>query len=283
MRRQGLAVIQGDADTDLSDYPDDAFDYVILSQTLQATRQPRVVLEHMLRIGRHAIVSFPNFGHWRIRLQVLFGGHMPQTDNLPYAWWDSPNIHFCTIKDFRELCEVAGAKMEKGGGAQRLGRAAALQCAVVVLESVRRAGGVPAEPQGLADRSRNASSVAQIEKRPQDGLRRLGSIRLTQPGDGGYRGDGDRPARLDSIGMEPRHRFNGRLTASCINGFSAYASARLLSAQAVADRDLARRDDFAVDAAIGVAEGLHQRVAGSPGRGCRCRDRPRSRRSARCA
>jgi methionine biosynthesis protein MetW len=110
---KGLAVIQGDADTDLSDYPNDAFDYVILSQTLQATRQPRVVLEHMLRIGRNAIVSFPNFGHWRIRLQILFGGQMPRTDNLPYAWWESPNIHFCTIKDFRELCEVIGAKMEK--------------------------------------------------------------------------------------------------------------------------------------------------------------------------
>ena len=110
---KGLAVIQGDADTDLSDYPNDAFDYVILSQTLQATRQPRAVLEHMLRIGRHAIVSFPNFGHWRIRLQILFGGHMPQTDNLPYAWYESPNIHFCTIKDFRALCHVAGAKMEK--------------------------------------------------------------------------------------------------------------------------------------------------------------------------
>jgi len=110
---KGLAVIQGDADTDLVDYPDDAFDYVILSQTLQATRQPRVVLEHMLRIGRHAIVSFPNFGHWRIRLQVGLGGHMPQTDNLPYAWWDSPNIHFCTIKDFRQLCFAVGARMDK--------------------------------------------------------------------------------------------------------------------------------------------------------------------------
>jgi methionine biosynthesis protein MetW len=110
---KGLAVIQGDADTDLADYPDDAFDYVILSQTLQATRQPRVVLEHMLRIGRRAIVSFPNFGHWRIRMQVLFRGRMPRTDNLPYVWYDSPNIHFCTIKDFRELCAAAGAEMEK--------------------------------------------------------------------------------------------------------------------------------------------------------------------------
>ena len=110
---KGLAVIQGDADTDLSDYPDDAFDYVILSQTLQATWQPRQVMEHMLRIGRRAIVSFPNFGHWRIRLQLLLNGAMPVTDNLPDSWYDSPNIHFCTIKDFREMCEVAGVKMEK--------------------------------------------------------------------------------------------------------------------------------------------------------------------------
>ena len=110
---KGLAVIQGDADTDLADYPDDGFYYVILSHTLQATRQPRQDMEHMLRIGRHAIVSFPNFGHWRIRLQILFGGHMPQTDNLPYAWYESPNIHFCTIKDFRQLCNVVGAKMGK--------------------------------------------------------------------------------------------------------------------------------------------------------------------------
>ena len=110
---KGLAVVQGDADTDLADYPRDGFDYVILSQTLQATRRPRVVLEHMLRIGRHAVVSFPNFGHWKIRLQVGLGGHMPATDNLPYAWWDTPNIHFCTIKDFRALCDASGAKIEK--------------------------------------------------------------------------------------------------------------------------------------------------------------------------
>jgi methionine biosynthesis protein MetW len=120
---KGLAVIQGDADTDLADYPDDAFDYVVLSQTLQATRQPRIVLEHMLRIGRHGIVSFPNFGHWRIRLQILLGGRMPRTDNLPYAWWDSPNIHFCTIKDFRQLCHVVGARMEKAVALDAWGRA----------------------------------------------------------------------------------------------------------------------------------------------------------------
>jgi len=120
---KGLAVIQGDADTDLADYPDDAFDYVILSQTLQATRQPRVVLEHMLRIGRHAIVSFPNFGHWKIRLQVGVGGQMPHTDNLPYSWWDTPNIHFCTIKDFRQLCGVAVARIERAVALYVWGRA----------------------------------------------------------------------------------------------------------------------------------------------------------------
>jgi len=120
---KGLAVIQGDADTDLADYPDDAFDYVILSQTLQATRQPRVVLEHMLRIGRHGIVSFPNFGHWKIRLKLLFGGRMPTTDNLPYPWYESPNIHFCTIKDFQQLCLVTGTKMEKAVALDAWGRA----------------------------------------------------------------------------------------------------------------------------------------------------------------
>jgi methionine biosynthesis protein MetW len=119
---KGLAVIQGDADTDLADYPNDAFDYVILSQTLQATRHPRAVLEHMLRIGRRAIVSFPNFGHWRIRLLLTFGGRMPRTDNLPDTWYDTPNIHFCTIKDFRDLCGVAGVKMERALALDAWGR-----------------------------------------------------------------------------------------------------------------------------------------------------------------
>jgi methionine biosynthesis protein MetW len=119
---KGLAVIQGDADTDLIDYPDDAFDYVILSQTLQATRQPRFVLEQMLRIGRHAVVSFPNFGHWRLRLQLLLRGRMPSTENLPYSWYDTPNIHFCTIKDFRELCRVVGARMERAVAVNAWGR-----------------------------------------------------------------------------------------------------------------------------------------------------------------
>src|SRR5882757_2303599 len=119
---KGLAVVQGDADADLVNYPDDAFDYVILSQTLQATRQPKVVLENLLRIGRRAIVSFPNFGFWRMRLQLLVGGHMPRTDNLPATWYDTPNIHFCTIKDFVQLCDEINVKMERAVALDMYGR-----------------------------------------------------------------------------------------------------------------------------------------------------------------
>jgi methionine biosynthesis protein MetW len=109
----GLAVIQGDADTDLAFYPDDSFDVVILSQTIQATRAPRAVLEHMLRIGKRAIVSFPNFGHWRLRTQLLLRGRMPTSENLPYRWYDTPNIHFCTIRDFVDLVREVDAIMER--------------------------------------------------------------------------------------------------------------------------------------------------------------------------
>jgi len=110
---QGLSVIQGDADADLAYYPDLAFDYAILSQTIQATYNPRHVLEQLLRIGKHAVVSFPNFGHWRVRTQLMFGGHMPRTNNLPERWYDTPNIHLCTIKDFLGLCEDMGVKVER--------------------------------------------------------------------------------------------------------------------------------------------------------------------------
>jgi methionine biosynthesis protein MetW len=119
---KGLSVIQGDADADLVDYPDDAFDYVILSQTLQATRQPRVVLEHMLRIGRRAIVSVPNFGHWRIRAQVAFLGRMPVTKSLSHSWYDTPNIHFCTIADFVALAREVGATIDKSVALDLTGR-----------------------------------------------------------------------------------------------------------------------------------------------------------------
>jgi len=109
----GLSVIQGDADTDLGDYPDDAFDYVILSQTLQATREPREVLKQMLRVGKRAIVSFPNFAHWQVRLRLVFGGRMPETASLPYKWYDTPNIHLCSIDDFRALCRSMGVRIER--------------------------------------------------------------------------------------------------------------------------------------------------------------------------
>jgi methionine biosynthesis protein MetW len=119
---QGLSVIQGDADTDLVHYPDLAFDFAILSQTLQATYSPRHVLEQLLRIGKRAVVSFPNFGHWRVRGQLLFGGQMPLTDNLPDHWYDTPNIHLCTIKDFRGLCKDVGARVERAVALNAYGR-----------------------------------------------------------------------------------------------------------------------------------------------------------------
>lgn len=110
---RGLSVIQGDADRDLANYPDQAFDYAILSLTIQATRHPRPVLENLLRIGRRAIVSFPNFGHWQIRTGLLFGGRMPVTNNLPDNWYESPNAHLCTIRDFADLCAIVNADVER--------------------------------------------------------------------------------------------------------------------------------------------------------------------------
>ena len=110
---RGLSVVQGDADTDLADYPSQVFDVVILSQTIQATRSPRDVLAQLLRIGRHIIVSFPNFGYWRIRLSLLIDGRMPQTPALGYCWYETPNIHLCTIADFLALARACGATVEQ--------------------------------------------------------------------------------------------------------------------------------------------------------------------------
>lgn len=110
---RGLSVIQGDADRDLPDYPDKAFDYAILSLTIQATRFPKAVLENLLRIGRHAIVSFPNFGHWRIRTQFMMTGRMPVTPNLPETWYNSVDAHLCTIKDFVDLVKLVDAEVEE--------------------------------------------------------------------------------------------------------------------------------------------------------------------------
>ena len=123
---RGLSVIQGDADSDLDAFPGDAFDVVVLSRTLQATRQPRHVLEALLRIGKRAIVSFPNFGFWRIRLGLLFRGQMPKSELLHNHWYDTPNIHLCTIRDFVTLCDELGARVERSLTLDRHGRPFAL-------------------------------------------------------------------------------------------------------------------------------------------------------------
>jgi len=109
---RGLSVIQGDADIDLAEYPDASFDYAILSQTLQTAHRPDVVLDHLLRIGRRAFVSFPNFAHWRVRLSLLWGGRMPVTRLLPEQWFDTPNIHHVTIDDFRAFVKVRDIAVE---------------------------------------------------------------------------------------------------------------------------------------------------------------------------
>ncbi|MFT8419298.1 MAG: methionine biosynthesis protein MetW [Acetobacter sp.] len=109
----GLPVVHGDADHDLAYYPDHSFDYVVLQRTLQAVERPREVLRQMLRIGRYAIVSFPNFGHWQLRLRLLLGGCMPMTAVWHTPWYETPNIHPCTIRDFLELCRKDGYIVEK--------------------------------------------------------------------------------------------------------------------------------------------------------------------------
>ncbi|MEN3748664.1 methionine biosynthesis protein MetW [Sphingomonas sp. HF-S3] len=109
---RGLSVIQGDADTDLADYPDASFDYAILSQTLQTTRRPDWVLDQLLRIGQRAVVSFPNFAHWRVRASLLWGGRMPVTRLLPLEWYATPNIHHVTIDDFRAFVKSRGIVVE---------------------------------------------------------------------------------------------------------------------------------------------------------------------------
>ena len=117
----GLSVIQGDAETDLKDYPNQAFDYVVLSQTLQAMAAPKEVLADMLRIGERAIVSFPNFAYWRLRWQILTRGRMPVSRTIAFQWYDTPNIHFCTIKDFVILCEEMGITIERSIALDRNG------------------------------------------------------------------------------------------------------------------------------------------------------------------
>lgn len=110
---RGVTVYQGDLESSLKEYPDGAFDYVVLSQTLQELRQPLVVLKEILRIARFVVVAFPNFGHWRVRLSHLFSGRAPRTDLFPYGWHDSPNVHFLTIQDFEETVSEERWVVEK--------------------------------------------------------------------------------------------------------------------------------------------------------------------------
>ena len=110
---RGLSVVQGDADRDLADYPDKAFDYAILSQTLQTAARPDRMLDELLRVGRQAFVSFPNFAHWRMRAALALGGRMPVTRHLPVSWYETQNIHHVTVSDFRDLIAAMGVKCER--------------------------------------------------------------------------------------------------------------------------------------------------------------------------
>jgi len=129
---QGLSVIQGDADRDLVDYPDRSFDYAILSETIQAVQSPRHVIEQLLRIADRAIVSFPNFGHWYVRMDLLLNGRMPVTDNMPNEWYETPNIHLCTIRDFEDLCVHVDARVEEVVALNSKGRRLAIKLPIAV-------------------------------------------------------------------------------------------------------------------------------------------------------
>ena len=111
--QKGLAVVQGNLDEGLAQYGDESFDWVVLNQTLQVTHRPALVLREMLRVGKTAIVSFPNFGHWRVRGQLLATGRMPISRTLPFPWYSTPNIHLLTIRDFRRLCKQVGGRIIK--------------------------------------------------------------------------------------------------------------------------------------------------------------------------
>ncbi len=108
---KGLSVIQGDMNIEIDDYPDGFFDYVVLSQTIQQTYNPIEILQKIMRIGKRVVVTFPNFSHWHVRMQFLFSGHAPKTKQLPYAWYDTPNIRVLSINDFKQLSHEAGFKI----------------------------------------------------------------------------------------------------------------------------------------------------------------------------
>ena len=110
---KGLTVIEGNAELDLKQYPNDSFDYVVLGQTLQAFVNPEIVIKELLRVGKKAIITIPNFGHWKVRLNLLIKGTMPITESLPNDWYNTPNIHMCTIKDFVKFSKIINFKIFK--------------------------------------------------------------------------------------------------------------------------------------------------------------------------
>jgi len=145
---RGLAVMQGDADRDLDYFPAGSFDYVILSQTLQAVLRPRHVLGELLRIGDKAIVSLPNFGHWRVRLDLVTKGRMPVTGALPDPWWATPNIHLCTMGDFTALCDDLDLAIEA--------------CAALTAGRPAR----PTNPKGRLENWRAEAAIFVLSRRP---------------------------------------------------------------------------------------------------------------------
>jgi methionine biosynthesis protein MetW len=146
---KGLAVVQGDGDRDLDHFPTRAFDYAILSKTLQQMRQPRHVLSELLRIAEQAIISVPNFGHWRMRVSLMTRGRMPETRALPDPWWDTPNIHLCTLRDFTDLCRELDLRVDA--------------CAAL-------SGGKPArqiQPDGLLENWRSETALFLLSRRAE--------------------------------------------------------------------------------------------------------------------
>ena len=189
---RGLSVIQGDADTDLRDYPDDAFDYVILSQTIQATRNPREVLMQMKRIGRRAVVSLPNFGNWRIRLQLLWTGRMPVTRSLDQKWYDTPNIHLCTVRDFVSLCDELGFHIDvRAHAAEHIGQSVGR---VRIVHIYRRAVG---KYGGEFEAPRDGRQAGDAGNRALD--RHAGTDRQPQGAEDVLRLESARHRRLDFV------------------------------------------------------------------------------------
>jgi len=147
---KGLAVVQGDGDRDLDHFPTRSFDYAILSKTLQQMREPRHVLSELLRIADQAIVSVPNFGHWRMRVSLMARGRMPETRTLPDPWWSTPNIHLCTLRDFTDLCRELDLRVD-GCAALSAGKSAR-----------------PIKPDGLLENWRSESALFLLSRRAED-------------------------------------------------------------------------------------------------------------------